>query len=146
MKTNRLPKRIANSIAKIKARQVLLYAAIALLISQSALAQQNGAINKASKDKVAKIEEVLTLAHKYRQFNGTALVAENGRVIYKGGFGMANMEWAIPNTPDTRFRLGSITKQFTSMLTLQLSSKTRSSSTERSPITCQITGKISGRK
>ena len=30
------------------------------------------------------------------------------------------MEWDIPNTPDTRFRLGSITKQFTAMLTLQL--------------------------
>ena len=33
---------------------------------------------------------------------------------------MANMEWSIPNTPDTKFRLGSITKQFTAMLTLQL--------------------------
>ena len=33
---------------------------------------------------------------------------------------MANMEWGIPNTPDTKFRLGSITKQFTAMLTLQL--------------------------
>ena len=73
-----------------------------------------------AQDRAAKIQEVLALAHKYRQFNGTALVAENGRVIYKGAFGMANMEWNIPNTPDTKFRLGSITKQFTSMLTLQL--------------------------
>jgi CubicO group peptidase (beta-lactamase class C family) len=102
---------------KTKIRHVLLYAAIALIVSHPALAQ-NGRANK--NDKVAKIQEVLTLAHKYRQFNGTALVAENGKVIYKGGFGMANMEWAIPNTPDTKFRLGSITKQFTSMLTLQL--------------------------
>ena len=69
---------------------------------------------------VAKIQDVLALAHKYRQFNGSALVAENGRVIYRQGFGMANMEWGIPNTPDTKFRLGSITKQFTAMLTLQL--------------------------
>jgi CubicO group peptidase (beta-lactamase class C family) len=30
------------------------------------------------------------------------------------------MEWNIPNTPDTKFRLGSITKQFTAMLTLEL--------------------------
>src|SRR6185436_9987402 len=71
-------------------------------------------------DHAAKIQEVLTLANKYRQFNGSALVAENGKIIYKGAFGMANMEWGIPNAPDTRFRLGSITKQFTSMLTLQL--------------------------
>ncbi|HJS23466.1 MAG TPA: serine hydrolase [Pyrinomonadaceae bacterium] len=81
-----------------------------LFISQHAVAQ----------DRAAKIQEVLALAHKYRQFNGAALVAENGKVVYKGAFGMANMEWNIPNTPDTRFRLGSITKQFTSMLVLQL--------------------------
>ena len=89
----------------------LLYVAIILVASQHAVLAQ---------DKAAKIQEVLSLAHKYRQFNGTALVAENGKVIYKQGFGLANMEWNIPNTPDTRFRLGSITKQFTAALMLQL--------------------------
>jgi CubicO group peptidase (beta-lactamase class C family) len=73
-----------------------------------------------AQDHAAKIQEVLTLAHKYRQFNGSALVAENGKVVYKGAFGMANMEWNIPNAPDTKFRLGSITKQFTATLTMQL--------------------------
>ncbi|HET6977227.1 MAG TPA: serine hydrolase [Pyrinomonadaceae bacterium] len=73
-----------------------------------------------AQDHAAKIQELLTLAHKYRQFNGSALVAENGKVVYKGGFGLANMEWNIPNAPDTKFRLGSITKQFTATLTLQL--------------------------
>ncbi|WP_309609690.1 hypothetical protein [Flavobacterium sp.] len=33
----------------------------------------------------------------YGQFNGSVLVAEKGKVIYKKGFGMANMEWNIPN-------------------------------------------------
>jgi CubicO group peptidase (beta-lactamase class C family) len=47
-------------------------------------------------------------------------VAENGKVIFKKGYGMANMEWNIPVETDTKFRLGSITKQFTSMLILQL--------------------------
>ncbi len=55
-----------------------------------------------------------------RQFNGTVLVAENGKVIVKKGYGLANMEWNIPNTPDTKFRLGSVTKQFTAFLILQL--------------------------
>jgi CubicO group peptidase (beta-lactamase class C family) len=96
---------------KITSRKSILLTAIVLFVSQQvALAQ----------DHAAKIQEVLTLANKYRQFNGSALVAENGKVIYKGGFGLANMEWNIPNTPDTKFRLGSITKQFTAMLTLQL--------------------------
>jgi len=70
--------------------------------------------------KAAKIDEVMALASKYQTFNGSVLVAENGKVIYKKGFGLANMEWNIPNTPETRFRLGSITKQFTATLILQL--------------------------
>src|SRR5215217_5519630 len=73
-----------------------------------------------AQDHAAKIQEVLALAHKYRQFNGSALVAENGKVVYKGAFGAANMEWNIPNTPDTKFRLGSITKQFTATIVMQL--------------------------
>ncbi len=73
-----------------------------------------------AQDHAAKIQEVLALAHKYRQFNGSALVAENGKIIYEGAYGQANMEWNIPNTPDTRFRLGSITKQFTATIILQL--------------------------
>jgi CubicO group peptidase (beta-lactamase class C family) len=54
------------------------------------------------------------------QFNGSVLVAENGKVIFKKGYGMANMEWAILNAPDTKFRLGSLTKQLTAMLIMQL--------------------------
>ena len=100
-------------------RRILPFAAVVLAVCQQvALAQNGGTPN--GHGHAAKIQEVLTLAHKYRVFNGSALVAENGKVIYKGGFGMANMEWGIPNAPDTKFRLGSITKQFTSMLTLQL--------------------------
>ena len=73
-----------------------------------------------AQDHAAKIQEFLATAHKYRQFNGSVLVAENGKIIYKGAYGQANMEWNIPNTPDTRFRLGSITKQFTATAILQL--------------------------
>jgi CubicO group peptidase (beta-lactamase class C family) len=70
--------------------------------------------------KAEKIDEMMSLYHRFGSFNGSVLVAENGRVIYKRGFGLANMEWEIPNRPDTRFRLGSITKQFTAALVMQL--------------------------
>lgn len=73
--------------------------------------------------KAKKIDELMSLYHQYRQFNGTVLVAEKGKIIFKKGYGFANMEWKIPNTPDTKFRLGSITKQFTSMLIMQLVEK-----------------------
>ncbi|MEW7290851.1 serine hydrolase [Aquimarina sp. 2304DJ70-9] len=70
--------------------------------------------------KTEQIDILMNLYHEYGQFNGSALVAENGKVIYKKGLGFANMEWDITNQPDTKHRLGSITKQFTSMLIMQL--------------------------
>ncbi|HYG08625.1 MAG TPA: serine hydrolase [Pyrinomonadaceae bacterium] len=85
---------------------------VALALQPAALAQ--------SGDKAARIDEYLTRANKIGQFNGAALVAENGKVIYKKGLGLANMEWNVPNETDTKFRLASITKQFTAALILQL--------------------------
>ena len=70
-----------------------------------------------------RIDALISAYNKMRQFNGSALVAEKGRVILERGYGFANMEWQIPNTPDTKFRLGSITKQFTSMIVMQLVSE-----------------------
>ncbi|WP_420148317.1 serine hydrolase [Spirosoma sp.] len=70
-----------------------------------------------------KAEKIDAFVRQYvanRQFNGAILVADKGKVILKKGYGMANMEWNIPNTASTKFRLGSITKQFTSMLIMQL--------------------------
>ncbi len=74
----------------------------------------------AQADKAAQIDEMMKTYHGYRQFNGAVLVAEGGKVIHKKGYGMANMEWDVPVATDTRFRLGSITKQFTAALILQL--------------------------
>ena len=79
--------------------------------------------NSLAQTKSQKIDALLSQFHEYGQFNGSALVAENGKVIFKKGFGMANMEWDIPNKPDTKFRVGSITKQFTAMLVMQLVEK-----------------------
>jgi CubicO group peptidase (beta-lactamase class C family) len=69
--------------------------------------------------KVEQIEDLLSTYEAYGKFNGSVLVSDQGKVIYKKGFGMANMEWDIPNQPNTKHRLGSITKQFTAMLILQ---------------------------
>ncbi|MEO5975986.1 MAG: serine hydrolase, partial [Chryseolinea sp.] len=71
-------------------------------------------------DKVEKLDRLIRAYADYGKFNGTVLVAEKGIVIYQKGFGLADMEWNIPNQPDTKHRLGSITKQFTSMLIMQL--------------------------
>lgn len=67
-----------------------------------------------------KLDELLNKYNEFGQFNGSVLVAEKGKVIYKKGFGMANFEWDIANAANTKHRLGSITKQFTAMLIMQL--------------------------
>ena len=54
------------------------------------------------------------------QFQGTVLVTKGGEPLLRKGYGLANREWNIPNAPDTKFRLGSITKQFTAAAILQL--------------------------
>ena len=46
-----------------------------------------------------KIDAFLTAYSKQRYFNGSALVAEKGKVIFRKGYGLANMEWQIPNRP-----------------------------------------------
>lgn len=73
-----------------------------------------------SQSKADQIDQLVSKYTEYGQFNGSVLVSDQGKVIFKKGFGMANMEWDIPNAPDTKHRLGSITKQFTAMLILQL--------------------------
>lgn len=62
----------------------------------------------------------LAALHEARQFSGSVLAAEGDRIVYEGGVGEADRSWHVPNGPDTRFRIASVTKQFTAALVLQL--------------------------
>ncbi len=53
-------------------------------------------------------------------FSGAVLVVKQNAVLLKKAYGLADREWNIPNTTDTKFRIGSITKQFTAACILQL--------------------------
>jgi CubicO group peptidase (beta-lactamase class C family) len=50
----------------------------------------------------------------------SVLVSQNGDIIYQKGFGYADIEKKIPVTPDTKFKIGSISKQFTAVAILKL--------------------------
>jgi len=99
----------ATQIARLKI--VPLFVVLVVLALQPAVLGQ---------DKAVRIEEYMKRANGLKQFNGAVLVAENGKIVYKKGLGLANMEWNVANEADTKFRIGSVTKQFTSMLILQL--------------------------
>ena len=53
-------------------------------------------------------------------FRGTVLLALQGEVLLRSGYGLANEEWRLPNTPTTKFRIGSVTKTFTAAAILRL--------------------------
>jgi CubicO group peptidase (beta-lactamase class C family) len=56
-------------------------------------------------------------------FSGTVLVTKNGSVLLKKSYGLADYEWNIKNTIDTKFQLASVTKQFTATAILLLVEK-----------------------
>ena len=53
-------------------------------------------------------------------FSGVVFVAVGDRVLSNKGYGLADREFDIPNRPDTKFKIGSITKIFTAVLTMKL--------------------------
>lgn len=71
-----------------------------------------------AQEKEKQLENIMQTYHRYNMFDGAVLVAENGKVIYKNAFGLANREWNIANTTDTKFMIGSVSKPITSILML----------------------------
>ena len=71
-----------------------------------------------AQNKKATLSGIMQAYHTYNMFDGAVLVAENGKVVYKGAFGLANREWNIPNRTDTKFMLGSVSKPLTATLML----------------------------
>lgn len=67
-----------------------------------------------------KLQEIVNAYHEAGLFQGAVLVAMHGEVIYRDAVGLANVEWKIPNTPDTRFSIASLGKAFTATIVLQL--------------------------
>lgn len=76
--------------------------------------------NRSKEIKSQEIEMLMDSYHEFDQFNGAVLVAQGEKIIFKSGYGLANREWNVKNDTETKYRLGSITKQFTAALVLKL--------------------------
>src|SRR5512137_634072 len=72
---------------------------------------------------VSQVDERLSQMARDGTFSGSALIAQDGVVFLSKGYGLADRAQGIPNTPQTRFHLGSMTKQFTAMGILILQSQ-----------------------
>jgi CubicO group peptidase (beta-lactamase class C family) len=67
-----------------------------------------------------KADEYLNRELDSERFMGSVMVARSNQIVFIKGYGLANRELQVPNAPNTKFRLGSITKQFTAMCVLKL--------------------------
>jgi CubicO group peptidase (beta-lactamase class C family) len=70
-------------------------------------------------DQAAIIDDIVAQYVESGDIHGSVLVAEQGTVLYEKAFGTANLEWDIPNEVDTRYRIYSMSKQFTALLVMQ---------------------------
>lgn len=70
-----------------------------------------------------RFDEYVNAVARLGHFNGYVLVARDGKAVFSKGYGMANFEDDAPNTPQTKFRLASITKGFTAMAVMMLREK-----------------------
>ncbi|RPI61430.1 MAG: class A beta-lactamase-related serine hydrolase, partial [Lysobacterales bacterium] len=91
----------------------LCRAALCLLFAPALAAAQDA----------ARMEALIQPRVDDKTFMGAVLVARGDEVILSKGYGFANLEWSIPNTPSTKFRLGSVTKQFTAAAILLLADR-----------------------
>ena len=73
-----------------------------------------------SQTKPEEIDEMMKIYTRQNSFNGTILVAQKGNILFQKGYGFKNAEAKLLNDSATVFQIGSITKQFTSAIILQL--------------------------
>ena len=76
-------------------------------------------------EQAAQIDRIMSAAYPPDQPGAAVLVARNGEVIFRQGYGLANLEHKVPISPDTVFRLASATKQFTATAVLMLMERGR---------------------
>ena len=67
-----------------------------------------------------KIDELLTKYHNLNRLNGVVLVAKKGEKFLSKGYGSARMEWNIPNSPEAKYLLASVSKTFTATVIIKL--------------------------
>ena len=94
----------------------------AVLLLVSYLGSQSAAQTKPSPAPDARRmdQAVRFFSEEQKIFMGSVLVARGSEVLVAKGYGMANLEWNIPNTTTTKFRLASLSKQFTAAAILLL--------------------------
>ncbi len=78
-----------------------------------------------SAKKILQIDSLMKRSAQTGAFNGNVLVAKNNKIIYDASFGFTDASKTKKLTPDYRFHIGSITKEFTAVALMQLQEQGR---------------------
>lgn len=65
------------------------------------------------------ISKIVKKIDSTEHLNGVVLVGQDGRIIFEKAYGLADFEQKTENEIDTKFLIGSLTKQFTALLMMQ---------------------------
>lgn len=75
----------------------------------------------ADKDNVTeKMNSLMNDCKEYDLFSGTILIAKDGNIVFENSYGLQNKENGILNKNNTKYNIGSIGKEFTAIMILQL--------------------------
>jgi N-acyl-D-aspartate/D-glutamate deacylase/CubicO group peptidase (beta-lactamase class C family) len=99
----------------MKTPLVRLFTLLWLLCTPLAQAQTNAQLHT--------LDSALTVLHRQGMFNGTVLIAENGKIRYKKALGINDIQTRQSLKTTSAFNLASISKQFIAMMVMQLQEK-----------------------
>lgn len=95
-----------------------------VFIFSIALLAEDGVSEKGIVSEVPeKVDEYLESATELDRYSGSVLIARGEETMVKQGYGMSDREHGVANSLENKYRLGSMTKQFTAMGILQLYEK-----------------------
>ena len=97
---------------------LLRYVLLAFVIGQ--LTAQAQSVTSLLATRLKTLDSTLTVLHDRAMFNGVVLVAEQGNVTYAKALGTANIATNEPLAINSAFNLASVSKQFMSMMIMQL--------------------------
>ena len=81
--------------------------------------------------KIKRVDSIFTAYTEKKQFNGSVLIARKNKILLSKGYGLANFSQHIALRPQTKFKLASVSKQFTAMGILILQEKGKLSTEDK---------------
>lgn len=96
------------------------YLSLYVIVVLSMLTSCTTVPEKIPEEVILEVDATMSEMAEQKRFSGSILIAQGDQILLSKGYGMADVESGQPNSPQTRFRICSITKEFTATVILIL--------------------------